>query len=199
MRWLSVGLAALVLGCSIEAGGLRGDPERDSGVLDAALGAWDGAAADGSRDAGALADALPSIDVTPVSTDASTPGDDAGACRLDPTPPGSGRCPDECTGGCEMGVCTIDCRGDGRCDDPSIVCPPDYACVIQCEGNDACDDGSITCPPDYPCRLECGTGENACGYLDFYCGNASCTADCTEGDCSTLTVHCPPGGSCAEC
>ena len=145
--------------------------------------------------------------VTDTGADtAADPHPDADAtdvvCPPDPTPPGSSSCPDECTGGCEGGVCTIDCSGASTCDSVgTITCPPDYACTVICDGVDACDTDVIDCPMLYACTLRCEGGMDACGDVLLDCGQASCTLECgTPGSACTGTVlGCGTGECTATC
>jgi hypothetical protein len=119
-------------------------------------------------------------------------------CVADPTPTGSvADCPAACTGGCQDGVCTIDCTTE-ICPTP-VTCPDGYACVVECEGVDACDTTDIQCPAEHACRVECIAGVDACGDVALHCGAASCTMECGEATCIGAALLCGAGPCTATC
>jgi hypothetical protein len=125
-------------------------------------------------------------------------GSDAGVCGDDPTPPGTvAACPPECSGGCQDGVCTIDCSNHACTS--VITCPSDYACVVACDGLDACDTASITCPADYPCTVRCISGVDACGDLAIHCQGGACAIECAEATCIGAALLCGGGPCTATC
>ena len=68
---------------------------------------------------------------TDTDADADTGTDtdvDTGTCPDDLEPPGTGKCPDACTGGCELDVCTIECDSWKACADETLACPDGWAC-----------------------------------------------------------------------
>ncbi|MBW2529028.1 MAG: hypothetical protein JRI23_32930 [Deltaproteobacteria bacterium] len=83
-----------------------------------------------------------------------------GICGQDFSPPG-GTCPDECTGGCDNGTCTISCNSVGVCENLTLTCPAGFACHVRCFNGDSCRGAQIHCPDDYPCTVLCAWN-NSC-------------------------------------
>ena len=154
-----------------------------------------GVAGEDPVDEGTAADAAPAPD--PDGGSAVIPPD-ALACGVDPVSPGS--CPSECTGGCQAGVCTIDCTGDQECRDDTLACPAGFACAVTCDGQDACRGATVVCPPEHGCDVEC-VGSSACRDTAVECGAGACTSSCGgSGDLFGGGVAAPDlqcGASCA--
>ena len=168
-------------GAGRSGGGMAGDVSMGGAPVGGALVGGAGATNAGSGNAGAAG---------------------AGAqCAAVPDPPGAGRCPEACTGGCHTGnVCEIDCTGVGECDAQMIVCPENYACLVRCVGVDACDTGTIECPPEHSCTLICREGNDACGDIDLRCGSGPCAIQCGTGaPCTGARVRCGSGACSASC
>ena len=121
------------------------------------------------------ADAAPAIDPDAASTVVPP---DALVCGVDPADPGP--CPSECTGGCQGGVCTIECIGDQACRDDTLACPAGFSCAITCDGSDACRAATVTCPAEYGCAVDC-VGSSACRDTVVQCGAGACAATCGGG------------------
>src|SRR5690606_34561016 len=111
-----------------------GDGDGDPGDGDGDPGDGDGDPGDGDGDPG---------DGDPGDGD---PGDGDGdpGCGA-PSPLGRGACPPSCTGGCDAGVCTIDCTSTSSCGNAGIACPPGWPCVVACHGTSSCQNATITC------------------------------------------------------
>ena len=96
-----------------------------------------------------------------------------------PTNGSIGTCPNSapaCTGGCEEGMCNIDCGG-GSCDGSTITCVAGANCSIYYEGSGA--DTTIYCPDGYACNLDCASSVTDPPLLE--CGTSSnCTNYCGE-------------------
>jgi hypothetical protein len=211
-RWLS-GMVIALAGCSaVHTADLYPDGAADGEAPSDGSTASDGGGPLGDDAGGTVGDDAGG----PVGDDAGGPvGDDAGTtvdgggtptdsgfpgCPPDPPPPPPATpCPAACTGGCERGVCTIDCTGESRCDGRDLVCPPDRPCRVICDGVDACDTGSLRCPPGHACTLECRGGNDACGDFTLLCGDGSCAIDCAFDACSGATVECGGGPCSATC
>ena len=136
----------------------------------------------GSDDPGADADpGEPDAEVTVTPPDAPpAPPIDAAVCGADPTPLPDAVCPPACTGGCDGGVCTIDCTGGDACRQDTLVCPPDYTCAITCSGDRACERAIIECPALYGCAIACESS-TACTDAEVRCGGGACDATCSAG------------------
>ena len=137
-----------------------------------------------------------------ASCGSSDDGGSGGVCGEDPTPPGATACPSECTGGCQDGVCTIDCTGFGACDTATIACPADHACRIVCDGGDACDSSTIECAAGFACEIDCDGGVDACGDLEINCNAAStCNLACSDVAmvCTGAFLACGSGACAASC
>lgn len=125
---------------------------------------------------------------TPDAGPVAVPPDasiDAAVCGADPTPPPDAVCPPECTGGCHVGVCAIDCIGSDACRQDTITCPDGYSCAVTCSGDRACERANIQCPAVYGCAVSCESA-NACTDADVFCGPGACEATCGGGGSSDL-------------
>jgi hypothetical protein len=187
MRGLSVIVMCVLVACGFDRGGVQlGDDEpaadADPGTPDAVV--------------------LPP-DATPE------PPIDAAVCGADPTPPPDAICPPECTGGCQAGVCAIDCTGTDACRQDTITCPDGWSCAVTCSGDRACERARIQCPALYGCAVSCESS-TACTDADVFCGTGACEATCSGGgDSSGLfgggggvaapTVRCGESCACAGC
>ena len=125
-------------------------------------------------------------------------GDDGGQCGHDPSPPATTDCPGQCTGGCESGLCKIDCAA-AACESMTIACPDDRACAVTCHGLDACDTSTITCPSAHGCTLLCTDGVDACGDVSFQCQGGSCAIECDAAACVGTAVQCGAGPCTSTC
>jgi hypothetical protein len=125
-------------------------------------------------------------------------GDDGGQCLPDPALPPTSDCPAICSGGCEPGLCRIDCPAT-VCESMTITCPPDRACELSCHGLDACDASTIVCPPELACAVTCSEGVDACGDVSLMCGDASCSFDCDAAACVGSAVRCGRGACTSTC
>jgi hypothetical protein len=85
-------------------------------------------------------------------------------------------CPKECTGGCDQGLCKIDCSAGAACTSTMMKCPKGYACLVQCTGGTSCSGASVTCG-DGPCDVVC-SGNRACSNLVLDCSNDACRVTC---------------------
>jgi hypothetical protein len=138
----------------------------------------------------------------PVQTTSSgtttTTSTGSGMCDAVPTAPGSGNCPQACTGGCTSEHCIIDCAAGG-CSGTTLACPPDYSCQVLCTGADACDGATVNCPPTYACSVACSGGTDACGDVSLSCTDGPCEVACSTDACQGMTVQCGTGECSATC
>jgi hypothetical protein len=143
-------------------------------------------------------------------------------CGAD-VPPSGVSCPSQCTGGCNAGVCTIDCNAGGGCPSNTISCPATFDCIVSCDSINACATKTITCPANHTCSVECmadgactstsvacgqsgvcelkcGAHPGACTNTSLTCGGNACTATCDDGVVSgTPNVACGMACSCTPC
>lgn len=125
---------------------------------------------DAGRDPVSVPDSEPPV----VAADAAI---DAGpVCPELPLSPGA--CPSVCNGGCDGGVCTIQCDAFQKCMLTTTTCPAGWPCRVECSGPLACAvPGQIICA-DGPCDIRC-TGTGACGSALVTCGSGPCSIACT--------------------
>lgn len=162
--------------------------------------------------------------VTPVDADEPMPSDAGQAdaplpsCPTAVGPRGAGACPTVCSGGCEEGVCTIDCGGEGACI-ADVRCPAGWPCHIACGGSRACTaatfDGTnasslsvvcaggescvaadMICPTAGDCGVLCG-GAMSCVSFSLACGPGRCAADCTDANATSFEQACNGSGCCS--
>jgi hypothetical protein len=65
-----------------------------------------------------------------------------------------------CNGGCDGGVCTIDCNAQGDCQG-NVTCPAGLPCHVRCLASDRCSNKTITCPNTAACTISC-LADQAC-------------------------------------
>ncbi len=109
-------------------------------------------------------------------------------------PPWTTLCPEECSGGCIAGVCTIACTGEDACKDDRRVCPDGLDCLLSCEGEKSCEKVELECSPDVRCDVRC-LGEGAClgatvlaaptGAMSLVCADEKDACKDTEVRCDT--------------
>lgn len=116
---------------------------------------------------------------------------DGGCCGDRPVPQPAGACPPECTGGCDAGVCQIDCTEVQACRDATMACPEGYACELTCDSVEGCRGATLTCPDVFPCTVTCLGSSSACRRLDVVCGSGVCETSCGDRDvCQDLEIDC---------
>lgn len=115
-----------------------------------------------------------------------------GLCPEDPV---AESCPAACTGGCDDGVCVIDCGVSADCRAADIVCPDGIACRVECSGPLTCFAASVTCPSDASCDVQC-SNELACSDLALSCGSGACGASCSGADSGAVAMDCGDACSC---
>lgn len=200
-------LSSLLLGCTLEQGGLlpgeAGHPqvERDAGDIDASepSSPLDGRVLDVSQDERA-ADAEPLADalVTPVEASLSDAGSDAardaGANETPSCGPANQTCRQSCSlatlGACDFSCgdrseCEQTCAGGRACNFTChdaercrFHCPAGALCNITCENAERCD---ITCEAGSTCNIRCvnaSCGEVACEQALLT--RASCRLECVD-------------------
>lgn len=118
---------------------------------------------------------------------------DAGPCAV--LAPDAGPCPSACTGGCDAGVCTIECSLIKGCGFGVTTCPPGWPCSVACVGPAACSIPTEIRCADGPCEVLC-TGERSCDGAILTCGSGPCRAECDAPVQIPLRIEC--GNSC-EC
>ena len=121
-------------------------------------------------------------------------------CGLELPPPGTD-CPDVCSGGCESGVCTIDCSGEKACENDDITCPEGLACKLVCAGEDACREATRNCPLTYACTVDCDASTASCRKATIQCSTGPCTLTCaSDWDvCRDTELECGPNACTAIC
>jgi hypothetical protein len=122
-------------------------------------------------------------------------------CGTQLQPPGAS-CPGTCNGGCDGGVCKIDCAMTD-CAGLTLSCPAGMPCLVSCEGEGACDDTVVVCNALYSCSVDCGGGTSAtCRGLALDCGAAGvCNLICGTGaqECEGATMTCGANSCTATC
>ena len=173
---------------------------------------------DASPEAG-FVDDLGRIDLIDASDARFSAGDSPlPNCPTAIGPLGAGACPAVCSGGCEEGICTIDCGGEGACI-TEVRCPAGWPCRIACGGSRACTaatfDGSnasslsvvcaggescvaadMICPTSGDCGVLCG-GAMSCVSFSLACGPGRCAADCTDANATSFEQTCNGSGCCS--
>ncbi len=76
------------------------------------------------------------------------------------TPTSTSGCPPVCNGGCDNGVCFVNCTDEGTttgCINESFDCPVGLSCSLLCEPL-RCKDVKLTCQDGQECSTHCGAG-----------------------------------------
>jgi hypothetical protein len=124
------------------------------------------------------------------------------SCGVDAPPTGQG-CPSVCNGGCNGGLCTIECIGSNACKGKTRSCPSSFDCLVVCSGSQACRDLVVSCPPtDHSCSVNCtAVSSQLCRSLDLECSSdGSCQLACGSSDqCSSAVVDCGDDACAATC
>ena len=130
---------------------------------------------------------------------------------------GSGACPSVCSGGCDAGVCTIDCTGVATCIEV-LVCPPGWPCSVfcgfractsatfdgtnasslsvECTGDESCVSADMVCPTAGDCGVFC-VGLTSCVSFSQACGGAQCAANCTGASATAFDQQCNGSRCCS--
>jgi hypothetical protein len=109
-------------------------------------------------------------------------------------------CPEQCTGGCVLGVCKIACINPQQCKEQQLSCPEGMDCVLECSGEQACEKTRLACPAArFTCTTRC-TAHQSCKDLVLQCSDGICSVFCGyESACEHTKVTCGPAACRASC
>jgi len=107
-------------------------------------------------------------------------------------------CPPMCNGGCDDGVCIVQCHGEDTCKSHAIDCPSAMDCRLDCLGKQACEKADLRCPPLGLCQLDC-EGEKSCKDAKVQAKDGPVDVDCVDDACDRVDVKCGTNRCRATC